>query len=254
MRRGLGVGAVQRGRQMNQQFKKVGAEMAEENMKQMRESLAVFQKSLEDFAEKHAKQIKKDPQFRQYFNEMCQKIGIDPLASKRGFWSQLLGVGDFYYELGVQIVEVCLRTRSSNGGLIDIDELRQKLIKLRGPKAQEVSNDDIERSIKTIKQLGNGFNVIVVGSKKIVQSVPCELNNDHTTAMVFAQEKGFITASVLRQELSWDDTRIDGVMNLLLQQGMVWADDQTENGERAFWFPSLINISLDADDEELDDL
>ena len=65
MRRGLGVGAVQRGRQMNQQFKRVGAEMAEENMKQMRESLAVFQKSLEDFAQKHAKQIKKDPQFRQ---------------------------------------------------------------------------------------------------------------------------------------------------------------------------------------------
>ena len=70
---------------------------------------------------------------------MCQKIGVDPLASKRGFWSQLLGVGDFYYELGVQIVEVCLRTRSSNGGLIDIDELRQRLIKMRGPKAQEVS-------------------------------------------------------------------------------------------------------------------
>ena len=65
MRRGLGVSAVQKNRQMNQQFKRVGSEMAEENMKQMRESLAVFQKSLEDFAEKHAKQIKKDPQFRQ---------------------------------------------------------------------------------------------------------------------------------------------------------------------------------------------
>lgn len=65
MRRGLGVSAVQRGRQTNQQFKKVGAELAEENMKKMRESLVVFQKSLEEFAEKHAKQIKKDPQFRQ---------------------------------------------------------------------------------------------------------------------------------------------------------------------------------------------
>jgi len=239
---------------MNQQFKKVGAEMAEENMKQMRESLVTFQKSLEDFAEKHAKQIKKDPQFRQYFNEMCQKIGVDPLASKRGFWAQLLGVGDFYYELGVQIVEVCLRTRSSNGGLIDIDELRQRLVKMRGPKAQEVSIDDIERSIKTIKQLGNGFNVITVGTKKIVQSVPCELNTDHTTAMVHAQEKGFITASVLRQELGWDDTRIDGVMNLLLQQGMVWADDQTDNGERAFWFPSLVDISFGDDDDDLGDI
>ena len=56
---------MQRGRQTNQQFKKVGAELAEENMKKMRESRVVFQKSREDFAEKHAKQIKKDPQFRQ---------------------------------------------------------------------------------------------------------------------------------------------------------------------------------------------
>ena len=34
---------------------------------------------------------------------MCQKIGVDPLASHKGFWAQLLGVGDFYYELGVQV-------------------------------------------------------------------------------------------------------------------------------------------------------
>ena len=48
--------------------------------------------------------------------------------------------------------------------------------------------------------LVTGFNVIPVGSKMIAQFVPCELNTDHTTAMVFAQEKGFITASVLRQK------------------------------------------------------
>ena len=29
--------------------------------------------------------------------------------AKKGFWAQMLGFGDFYYELGVQIVEVCLR-------------------------------------------------------------------------------------------------------------------------------------------------
>lgn len=114
-------------------------------------------------------------------------------------------------------------------------------------------SDDIERSIKTIKQLGNGFNVISVGKRKIVQSVPCELNNDHTTAMLYAQEKGFVTATVLNTELGWDRTRTDGVMNLLLQQGMVWADDQSETGERAYWFPSLVNISLDDADDDDDD-
>jgi ESCRT-II complex subunit VPS22 len=38
-------------------------------------------------------------------------------------WSELLGLGDFYYELGVQIVEACLATRPYNGGLIPLDEL-----------------------------------------------------------------------------------------------------------------------------------
>jgi len=25
---------------------------------------------------------------------------VDPLASNKGFWAELLGIGDFYYELG----------------------------------------------------------------------------------------------------------------------------------------------------------
>jgi len=29
-------------------------------------------------------------------------VGVDPLASNKGAWAQLLGFGDFYYELGVQ--------------------------------------------------------------------------------------------------------------------------------------------------------
>lgn len=45
---------------------------------------------------------------------------MDPLASNKGFWAEVLGVGDFYYELGVQIVDVCMATRPVNGGLIDV--------------------------------------------------------------------------------------------------------------------------------------
>ena len=43
-----------------------------------------------------------------FLQDMCASIGVDPLASSKGFWSEMLGVGDFYYELGVQIVEVCM--------------------------------------------------------------------------------------------------------------------------------------------------
>ena len=40
---------------------------------------------------------------------MCSNIGVDPLASNKGVWAQLLGFGDFYYELGVQVRSGLLR-------------------------------------------------------------------------------------------------------------------------------------------------
>ncbi|KAH3698816.1 vacuolar-sorting protein SNF8 [Pelomyxa schiedti] len=81
---------------------------------------------------------------------MCTKVGVDPLASNKGFWAELLGVGDFYYELAVQIVEVCMCTRATNGGIIELGELRGHLLRKRGPKAQAINNDDIDRSIRNI--------------------------------------------------------------------------------------------------------
>ena len=68
---------------------------------------------------------------------MCATIGVDPLAceerrneytliisinfmyrvpASKGFWSEMLGVGNFYYELGVQVIEVCMAANHRNGG------------------------------------------------------------------------------------------------------------------------------------------
>ena len=38
------------------------------------------------------------------------------ISASKGFWAEMLGVGDFYYELGIQIVEVCMATSKRNGG------------------------------------------------------------------------------------------------------------------------------------------
>ena len=43
---------------------------------------------------------------------MCASIGVDPLASGKGFWSNMLEIGDFYYELAVQIVEVRIEEKN----------------------------------------------------------------------------------------------------------------------------------------------
>ena len=66
---------------------------------------------------------------------MCASIGVDPLASSRGFWASTLGVGDYYYELAVRVVEYCLANRNKLGGLIQMNVISKYLglVTLIGP-------------------------------------------------------------------------------------------------------------------------
>ncbi|KAG1699381.1 Vacuolar-sorting protein SNF8 [Nymphon striatum] len=190
MRRGLGgVGAIQKQRLAQSKYKDKGNEIAEDQLQQLSKQLEVFREKLEEFAKNHKNEIKRDPQFRRQFQEMCASIGVDPLASGKGFWAEKLGVGDFYYELGVQIIEVCMATNHRNGGLIYMEELRNRLLSSRGGKNKDdITIDDLHRAIKKLKILGNGFSVINLGNDKyMVQSVPIELSMDFTSVLEHAQ-------------------------------------------------------------------
>lgn len=47
--------------------------------------------------------------------------------------------------------------------------------------------DDLVRAIKKLKAMGNGFGMIPVGGSYLVQSVPAELNMDHTVVLQLAE-------------------------------------------------------------------
>ncbi|KAG8140112.1 hypothetical protein E2320_002858 [Naja naja] len=208
------------------------------NDKLMSKQLETFKSNLEEFASKHKQEIRKNPEFRVQFQNMCATIGVDPLASGKGFWSEMLGVGDFYYELGVQIIEVCLALKHRNGGLIILDELHQQVLKGRGKFAQDVSQDDLIRAIKKLKVLGNGFGILPVGGTYLIQSVPAELNMDHTVVIQLAEKKGYVTISEIKSSLKWEMERAKQVLDHLLKEGMAWLDTQAP-GEPQYWLPAL---------------
>lgn len=51
----------------------------------------------------------------------------------------------------------------------------------------EVTEDDVLRSIKTLAPLGSGFQVLQIGEKKMVSSVPRELNRDQSIVLGLVQ-------------------------------------------------------------------
>ncbi|KAH7544359.1 hypothetical protein JRO89_XS15G0154400 [Xanthoceras sorbifolium] len=214
--------------------------------------------------------IRKNPTFRSQFHEMCAKVGVDPLASNKGFWAELLGIGDFYYELEgkvmyfklalpvniaglwkfcidmlhwVQIVEICLATRPHNGGLINLQELCKLLRQRRKSDREAVSEDDCLRAISKLKVLGSGFEVISVGKKKLVRSVPTELNKDHNQILELAQAQGFVTVDEVEKRLSWTSGHAIDALDTLLDEGLAMIDDGHRDGKRLYWFPCVSSIT-----------
>lgn len=167
---------------------------------------------------------------------------MDPLSSGKGVWS-VLGMGDFYFELSIQIVEICLALAESTGGMLEISELKDRLIRSRRQKSkqQEITVEDILLATKNLKIFGNSFQVHALGKNRyIIQSIPGELSLQETKALTVAanQESGSITKTLLMKELGWNELRTQQAIEKLISEGLVWIDEQSED-EPSFWFPSL---------------
>ncbi|EDW16515.1 vacuolar-sorting protein SNF8 [Drosophila mojavensis] len=242
MRRRVGLGAIQQQKLAAEKYKDKGADLQESQLEQMTKQMEVFRIKLEEFAMKHKDDIRKNSQFRKQFQEMCAAIGVDPLATGKGFWS-VLGMGDFYYELSVQVVEVCLAANHKIGGLMELDELRRRLIAARGQSVlhQEITKEDILMAAKKLTIFGNGFVVHKLGKGKyIVQSIPGELSMEETNILSAASntETGCITQNQLITDLGWTEYRAKQALEKVLGEGLCWIDKQSEDLP-SYWFPSL---------------
>ena len=206
MRRRPGIAGLQLDAAARSHYRALGESVQETKAEHVGATLDSFRRRLEAFAREHAADIRADPSFRARFHTMCATVGVDPLASARGAWAELLGIGDWYAALGVAVVEACLASRSVDGGLTDAGRVRAYVARrgfsssspppssLSGssPSAAAegapptVTDDDVERAVRALSALGSGFSVVKVGERRLVRSVPGELSDDGGAVLEFA--------------------------------------------------------------------
>ncbi|KAL8898384.1 MAG: hypothetical protein Q9180_004819 [Flavoplaca navasiana] len=253
-RRGVGLSAFQNRSALSTQFASHGASLRSNHASSLQNQLSVFQSLLHNFAIQHGDTIKSDPTFRAEFARMCNAIGVDPLAGsnvkgksgskgKGSWWAQTLGgdVNDFYFELAVRVVELCRATRGENGGLIGVEECREMVGKGKGiGGGMDISDDDVLRAVKSLDPLGSGFSVVTVGSRQMIRSIPKELNTDQSTVLEAIQVLGYVTCSMLEDNLGWNNARSETVIQDLLADSLVWVDAQSP--EKEYWSPSYMGL------------
>ena len=123
---------------------------------------------------------------------------------------------------GVQIVEVCMASQHKTGGLLELGQLRERLISSRGRSQhhQDITSDDLLRATKKLKILGTGFTVIPLNSGRyLVQSVPGEMSLDQVSVLDQAENyRGLVTEKILQENLAWDKQRSGLVLGELIDK------------------------------------
>ena len=254
MRRRVGV----KGRADGLAYQKKAQEIKTISYQSAIETVEKLESKLTAFAKKHKHDIQTDPAFRALFLQMCAPLGVDPLVSskKKGLWANLgLGLEEFYSELSVKVAEVCIATRSRNGGLIAVKEVKRRLNQ-RGTKfnlsslassnnTQVISEDDIITAVSKLSALGSGFRAVQIGDLTMIVSVPTELDIDHMEVMKIAlgdreegrREAGQVTLKNVMDKTGWEADRCQRALDLLLSEGMAWIDEH--KGITSYWFPSV---------------
>lgn len=240
-----------------------GAEIAEADLAHLQQQAEVLQDSLSKFAAKYRKQINADAEFRRHFAVACAAAGVDPLASNKASWGRLLGMGDFYFALGVQVVDVCMAARQTTGALLPLPEAMHRLTRLRGAHASPVTVDDVQRALEALAPLGQGITLTTLAGKRYLVGTQQGLSQDTATVLDLALQRGAgvadsavtlpptpsltscparLTTADVTSALGWAAARARSALVALLEEELAWLDlTIAPSGQRleVYWFPGL---------------
>ncbi|TNY19166.1 vacuolar-sorting protein SNF8 [Rhodotorula diobovata] len=267
-RRAAGLSSLERYLDQSQSYHSLGTSLAAQQSASLASQLATFQAALSTFSSQHRAKILSSPSFRTHFSQLCAELGVDPLGGgAKGLWDKI-GVGDWYYALGVQVVDVCLRVRERSGGLVALDEVIREVVKLRGgggggsgraggkkglgggtsttSEAATITEADVQRAIEALEPLGCGYAILSVGGgKKVVRCSPGGLDRDSLVVVEAASAtgRGVVTredvqAFTAREEGTgrWDMDRVERALEkALMDDGMVWVDEEPGSSTREYY-------------------
>ncbi|GAA5906179.1 EAP30/Vps36 family vacuolar-sorting protein [Sporobolomyces salmoneus] len=264
-RRTAGYSSLQRHLDSANSYSSLSSSLAAQQSASLAAQLSTFQSALATFSSHHRQKILSSPEFRTHFSQLCAEMGVDPLGGgAKGLWDKM-GVGDWYYALGVQIVDVCLKKRDRGGGLVALDEVLSDVRKLRSiPSSSstttttigksttvaDVSESDVQRAIEALDPLGCGYRIIQVGGKKVVRCSPGGLDKDSLVVVEAASDTG--RGAVTRDEVQafteketgekWTMDRVEhAIEKALMEDGMIWIDEYNDGitVKREYWSPAL---------------
>lgn len=228
---------------LNEKYQTLGDVLLNAQREQLQTQLQVFQNALISFKSEYSKEIIQNEQARTCFAEVCMAFGIDPLvvaSSINDADNSGKNKSERNNQLCIKMIELCSITRPINGGIVSINELL-KLINSDTWVSHDLqitfNENDIIESLNHLKIIGDELNLISIGKKKYIKTIPQELNSDELRVLETVDLLGYVSVSLLRDNFNWKKLRCQNIIDDLVTNGILWVDIR-KNHETKYWIPS----------------
>ena len=244
MKRGVGVSGLLSKQKKDDGMKALGTNLEATRLSQLQHCAETLRTKLSEYAAHYESDIRSNPELRKSFREMCESMGVDMLSSQKSLLANTLGLGDFYYELAVQVIEQCILTRRQNGGTMPLEDLLLRLQRLR-PK-QSITENDIVFALTKLGCFGSGYVVNNFGGRKVVTLAGRDAGCDTASVLNIAAtlQPPRVTQATVVEAKQWSVDRAQRALDVLLWDGLSWFEEADGTGKpAAYWFPCFMNLS-----------
>ncbi len=241
----MGIKDIERKIKIRSAMEKKDAELLLKDINNMMEQVKELKEHLKKLEKKWGKEIKKNKEYYQQIIEirrslgLPEEIGVYEWKEKASIKEKIFG-GEFYDQLGIELLEIGKKLSSETGGIMSLAELMIRINKARPGKvvgATDISKalDSLVKSkvIPPIKTLSNGV--------KIVEFIPANLTEDHEVVLNLASRHGYITIEDLILKTGWSLERANRVLQELVEKGIAIKDTEYMEGTK-YWFPGFVSF------------
>lgn len=228
---------------LSEKFQHLGSALTQAQQDQLLTQLQVFQAALLSFKSEHSTEIVQNEQLRKVFADICVSFGIDPLVVASSISGEQNNKVERSNQLCLKMIELCNLTRPVNGGLILLKDLAQLINSDTWVSTDlhlKFTEEDVLDSLKHLNVMGDELQLVNIGNRKYIKSIPQDLDVDQSAILETADILGYVNVSILRDNFGWKKSRCQHAIDDLISNGILWVDIQ-KNHQPKYWITSWIN-------------
>lgn len=240
---GRGIASL-RSKDLSEKYQSLGSTVSQSQRDHLLTQLQVFQAALISFKSEYASEIVQNEEVRTNFAEICIAFGIDPLVVASSITGEQNNNVERSNQLCLKMIELCTLTRPINGGIISVKDLLGMINSdtwVNNDLHLQFQQSDIVEALDHLKILGSELQLVKIGKKEYIKSIPQEINIDQSRILETADILGYVSVSVLRDNFGWKRVRCHSAIDELVSTGILWVDIQDGKHEVKYWTTTWIN-------------